>query len=77
MTLCCCMKFAEQLFPLVVSLEKRYISSVSSPQRFLFPLNFTQRSASLYFRADHVMITEADNVDAILFFSNGTFDVIT
>ena len=25
---------------------------------------------------DHVLITEAANVDAILFFSNGTFDVI-
>ena len=54
-----------------------YTFSVSSPQRFLFPLNFTRRSASLHFVTDHVVIIETANVDAILFFSNGTFDVIT
>ena len=37
-------------FPLVVSQGKTgYTFSVSSPQRFLFPLNFTGRSTSLHF----------------------------
>ena len=64
-------------FPAGISQGKiGYTFSVSSPQSFLFPLNFTGRSTSLHLRTDHVLITEAANVDAILFFSNGTFDVI-
>ena len=46
--------------------------SVSSPQRFLFPLNLTRCPASLQF-----VNRPCSVVDAILFFSNGTFDVIT
>ena len=73
-TFCCCTKFAEQL-----SLAKTQYTffSVSSPQRFLFPLNLTRRSASLHFVNTPYSDQKAVNVDVILFFSNGMFDVIT
>ena len=45
-----------------------YFSSVLSPQRFLFPLNFTFAQPNYILWTDNVVITEATNVDTILFF---------
>ena len=44
---------------------------------FYFLYNSPSALPPCILRADHVVITEAANVDAILFLSNGTFDVIT
>ena len=41
-----------------------------------FSFKFHRALNHLAFVKGHVLITEAANVDAILFFSNGTFDVI-
>ena len=64
-------------FPVVFQGKTGYIFSVSSLQCFLFPFNFTRRSASLHFvnrlkwSQKRLMLTPS------CFFSNRTFDVIT
>ena len=65
-------------FPLVLSQRKLVILfSFFSIALSIFFKFHPALSLLAFLRTYHVVITEAANVDAILFFSNGTFDVIT